>query len=64
MRVVDLDVAMAEFDRTEDEKQKWLESRPICSICGERIQETSALLLDGEWICDRCVMEHTEWIEE
>lgn len=58
------DVATTEFNRVEDEKQKWLESRPICSICGERIQETSALLLDGEWICDRCVREHTTWIEE
>ena len=58
------DVATTEFNRVEDEKQKWLESRPICSICGERIQETSALLLDGEWICDKCVRENTEWIEE
>ena len=58
------DVATTEFNRVEDEKQKWLESRPICSICGERIQETSALLLDGEWICDKCVRENTNWIEE
>ena len=58
------DVNLNEFYRVESEKAKWLASRPKCSICGEPIQEMSALLLDGNWICDKCVMDHTEWIDE
>ena len=58
------DVNMDEFFRVESEKAKWLAIRPKCSICGEPIQEESALRLDGNWICQRCVEDNTEWIEE
>lgn len=48
----------------EYEAEKWLQSRPECSICGNHIQEDIALKLDGEWICDRCVSENRQWIDE
>lgn len=64
MRASDLDVNLSEFGRLDRENGRWLNSRPVCGVCGRRIQETSALRLDGKWICDRCVEDNTEWIEE
>ena len=45
------------------EHDAWLRSRPVCVICGERIQEEHALHLGGdEWMCERCVRENTCYI--
>lgn len=48
----------------EMEMERKLHRLPVCSICGEHIQDVTALLLDGEWICDRCVKDNTTWVEE
>jgi hypothetical protein len=47
-----------EHDRKAEE---WLESRPVCSICGKHIQDDHALYLD-DWICSDCVEENTRYI--
>lgn len=57
----DPDKDFLEHDR---QAETWLNSRPVCSICGEHIQEDIALRIDGEWICDKCAEEHREWIDE
>lgn len=55
---------VADYLRHEIEAEQWLERRPECSICGNHIQEEIALKLDGEWICDKCVSENRQWIDE
>ena len=57
------DDPIMDFYRHDDEAEAWRRSRPVCSLCGEHIQETHALRLDGEWICERCIRENTEEIE-
>ena len=37
------------------EFERWLKTRPVCTYCGEPIQEESAVCIDGEWICDECL---------
>ncbi len=53
------------FFRSGDPEQDYLEHdryvetelsyRPLCAVCGERIQDSDALLLWDEWVCNKCV---------
>lgn len=47
----------------ERQNEKWLESRPICSVCGEPIQDESAVLIRDEWICDECLEGFRRFID-
>lgn len=47
----------------EHQAEKWLESRPICSVCGEPIQDESAVLIRDEWICDECLEGFRRFID-
>lgn len=44
--------------------ERKLHRLPVCSICGEHIQQDTALKLDGEWICDSCIDSNREFTEE
>lgn len=37
---------------------------PVCDFCGEAIQQEKALKIMGLWICDECINNNMEWIEE
>ena len=37
---------------------------PVCDFCGEPIQQERALKLMGLWVCDECISNNMEWIEE
>ncbi len=39
-------------------KERWLESLPICSECGEPIQDDMLYDFDGTLICQDCMREH------
>ena len=47
----------------EDHDNK-MESRlanlPVCDCCGERIQQDTAVRIDGFWYCDECLDEMRE----
>lgn len=43
--------AGAYFDDLEDE----LEKMPVCSECGEHIQQDEAVYIGGNWYCDGCI---------
>ena len=47
----------------EAEQEKWLESLPKCSICGEPVQQERALYLNGGYICDGCIEYFTVSVE-
>ena len=37
---------------------------PTCDFCGEPIQQERALKLMGLWVCDECINDNMQWIEE
>ena len=45
------------WERHQRDEDKWLESRPVCSFCGEHIQDEYAYRINDELICMDC-LEH------
>lgn len=37
---------------------------PVCSVCGNHIQDDYALFLWGEWICQKCVEENQAYVDD
>lgn len=54
---------MDELHALESEDDKWLRRRPVCSICGEHIQDERAFHVGDDWYCDDCIRENKEWID-
>ena len=52
------------FRQHEAEKEEALAKRPKCSECKEHIQDEKAYLINGEWICEKCMEENHKWIED
>ncbi len=44
-----------DFDRHDREQQKWLDSCPVCEICGEHIQDEHLYLINDEFVCPDCL---------
>ena len=55
------DDAVADFNRHEAEKQKWLKSRPICCVCEEHIQSEKAIFYNDKWCCTEWSCETEFW---
>lgn len=53
------DDPLADFDRYEAEKKKWLDSLQTCNCCKEPIQQEKAIHYNGKWCCEDC--EGTFW---
>lgn len=49
------DDPIADFNRWDAEQQEWIEKRPVCSICGEHIQDDYYYLINDEIICPDCL---------
>lgn len=54
----------AALRKKEKEEAEWLERRPICSECGEPIQDEQFYLFDDKKICPGCMEAHLEWTED
>lgn len=48
----------ADFDRYDREQQQQLERLPVCEGegCGERIQDDLYFDIDGEILCEKCMI--------
>lgn len=65
------DDPIRDFTNWDAENAKWLESRPMCACCGDKIQDDSAYKFDIQighrikeiWICNRCIISGREDIE-
>lgn len=54
-----------EFAMDKDfEDDKWLRRRPVCAYCEQHIQEEYFFRINEEIICERCVKDAREYIEE
>lgn len=49
------DDPIADAGRYAAEQEAALESLPECCDCGEKIQQETAVYINSEWICDRCL---------
>lgn len=48
-----------DFTRWDFEQEKAYNRCRVCDMCGERIQQTTAVYYDGKWCCRDC--EHDFW---
>lgn len=48
----------------DSDAEEWMEKRPVCSLCGEHIQEETAFRYAGGWICETCIRDNTFYIDE
>lgn len=42
----------------DNQAETWLESLPVCSICGEHIQDDYYYQLGDEIICESCMEDY------
>jgi formylmethanofuran dehydrogenase subunit E len=47
------------FEQKENQEQSWLNQLPICSVCGEPIQDETYVDIQGMLICNGCVRDYT-----
>ena len=47
-----------DFEMYEAEKERWLRSQPVCSHCGEHIQDENCYVVNDEIICEDCMEKH------
>lgn len=41
------------------DREEWLKKLPVCTCCGEPIQQEKAVNYDDKWFCVNC--EHYIW---
>jgi formylmethanofuran dehydrogenase subunit E len=52
------------FSSHQAELDNWLEKRPVCSICGEHIQDEECYLVNDEYICIECMVDCKIFIKD
>lgn len=59
------DDPLADFARHDAEQKQWLKSRPVCSECGEPIQDEHCYEVNDELICEECMeRNHRKYVED
>lgn len=43
-----------------DERDSWIESRPVCCECGDHITSEWRFFIGGKYYCERCMDDHRE----
>lgn len=52
-------------ERYAADHDKALEMLPVCSECGEPIQEDYCFEVNGEYICEICMNDnHRKWVDD
>lgn len=53
------------WEQYEAEQQRLLDKLPICSECGEHIQDEECYEFNGKYICPDCLKEnHRRWTDD
>lgn len=55
---------ITDFANRDLEYERWLQSRPVCVICDHPIQEESAYLIQGNYVCEKCMKEFKVSIDD
>ncbi len=57
--------AFADFDRYEAEQERSLSRLPKCTYCDEPIQSDELYVINDEFVCPECLIEHhRKWVED
>ncbi len=54
----------SQWERHEAEQEARLRKRPVCSCCGEPIQEDSVVQIRRDYYCDDCLDDMRVYIED
>ncbi len=54
---------LQDFANSDLEYERWLQTRPICVVCGHPIQEESAYAIQGKFVCEQCMKEFKVYID-
>ena len=52
------------YELHEAEQERFLRRLPVCSVCGEHMQQAKAIRFKGQWYCNTCEDEALELIAE
>lgn len=55
------------YGMLEAQHKGWLETRPICKVCGNPIEDDFAYHISDDpddWVCDECISELRERIPD
>lgn len=58
------DNPVADFERYDREQQQKLAALPVCSECGEPIQDEYFYLINGENICEECLKDYRKSVDD
>lgn len=48
----------SQWEEHERQQEDWLEKRPRCGFCDERIQDDFCYEINGEYVCEDCLDTH------
>ena len=51
---------ISDFERHDAQQERWLQSRPVCEVCGEHIQDERLYDIDGDLVCEECLKEYMD----
>lgn len=46
---------IADFEKYDAERERKLKQLPVCCLCGDHIQQDTAVHFKGKWVCDGCL---------
>lgn len=46
------------WEAHDREQYKWEQSRPVCDVCGEHIQDEYLFEIDGNYVCEECLVDY------
>lgn len=52
------------FDEWDLEQSRKLEERPMCDVCGDRIQDDYLYRINGDCICPDCIEKYLDIFRE
>jgi formylmethanofuran dehydrogenase subunit E len=53
------------WEAQDVERERRRARRPVCSRCGEHIQEEEAYLIEGAFICQKCMEQDFKvWVDD
>ena len=58
------DDPLRDFAMYEEEQDRYLKQLPVCSDCGEHIQEDYCYEINGEYICEECMKSYRKAVED
>lgn len=50
------DDPIADFERYDADREEELTKYPVCCMCGERIQDDYLYDIDGDLVCESCLV--------